>query len=149
MDGHMDLLLDGIGSWHLVGNLHDLLHLVGNVFDHRIGLWHLDLNGHMDVLLDGHMYDLLDGHGHWHLLNDGQCLLLVHREVRHVMMVIVLVVVQSSLRLGRILASRCLGSLGLRLSLLLLGGSGGLLVLSSDVAGGQEQDQSQRCRCAL
>lgn len=146
MDGHWNLLFDGIGSWHFIGHFDDFFDLIRHVLDHWVGLWYLDFHGHMDVLLNGHMHDLLDRHWHGNLLDHCQCLFLVHREVGHMVVVVVLVVVQTALGLGGVLAGRCLG---FWLDLFLLGRGGSLLVLSPDVAGGQQQDQGQRCRCAL
>lgn len=136
MDRHGNLLLDWIWLWHFVGHLYDLLNFIGYMLDHGIRLRHLDFNGHMNVFLDRHMNDLLDGHWNWHLLDHRQCLLLMNWEVRHMMMVVILIVMQTAFRLCVIVADRLLGLLFSWLSSLLLNSSA-LLLLGLSIAGRQ------------
>lgn len=95
LDGHwtidvhvvwdVDLLLDGVGSGHVVGHLDDLLDWV---VDHLLdGVWvrHGHLNGHRDVLLHGNMDYLLDWVRDMDLLHD-----------RHGFLVMVVVVVSAA-----------------------------------------------------
>lgn len=147
MDSHRNLLLNWVWLWHFVGHLHDLLNFIGHMLDHRIGLRHLDFHGHMNVFLDRHMNNLFDGHWHWHLLDHRQCLLLVDGEVRHMMVMVILIVMQTSFRLCGIIADCLLGLLFSRLNLFLSHGT--LLLLGLCIAGSQQQHQSDCCRDTL
>jgi len=148
MNCHGNLLFDRIWRWNFIRHFHDLLNLIGHMLDDGIRLGYLDLDGHMDMFLDRHMDNFLDGHRNWHLFNDCQCLFLMHWKVWHMMMMIILIVMQSTFRLCGILTSSFLGLLLYRLSCCLLH-SGTLLFLPLCIASSQQQHESERCRCTL
>lgn len=139
MNWHMYLLFDGIWRWNFIRHFHDLLNLIGHMLDHGIRLGYLDFHGNMDMFLDRHMNNFLYGHWNWHLLNDCQCLFLMHWKVGHMMMMVmmVLIVMQSPFRFCGIFTSSFLCLLLYRLSSCFLR-SGTLLFLSLCIARSQQ-----------
>jgi len=96
MNWHGNLLFDGIWSGNFIRHFNDLLNLIGNMLDHGVRLGYLDFYGNMDMFFDWHMNNFLNGYRNWHLLYDCQCLFLMHWKVWHMMMMVILIVMESS-----------------------------------------------------